>query len=137
VLASSKTAQGAPTDLGYLIAGYSLCARSERKSKNTIDIVINSVRYFEGFLQSEGLPTDVTGIGVGEIRAFILYLQQKRCFSNHPFSRPQERELSGEGAVWPYYQLLSALDSGILELARCRGDNQGQPLPQDEVAQAG
>jgi len=36
----------------------------------------------------------VTRIGIREIRAFILYLQQKRCFSNHPFSRRQERGLS-------------------------------------------
>jgi len=94
VLASSKIAQRSSTELGHLIAGYRLCARSEGKSKNTIDIVTNSVGYFEGFLRSEGLPTDVTQIGVWEIRVFISYLQQKRCFSNHPFSRPQERELS-------------------------------------------
>jgi site-specific recombinase XerD len=41
------------------------------------------------------LGTDVTQIGAGEIRAFILYLQQKRCFSNHPYSRAQQRGLSG------------------------------------------
>jgi len=94
VLASSKTYQGAPTELSHLLAGYKLCVRSEGKSKNTIDIVNNSAGYFEGFLQSEGLTTDVTRISVMEIRAFISYLQQKECFSNHPFSRPQERGLS-------------------------------------------
>ena len=94
MLASSKTEQATSTELGQLIGGYRLCARSEGKSKNTIDIVANSVGYFEGFLRSEGLPTDVTRIGVREIRAFILYLQQKRCFSNHRFSRRQERGLS-------------------------------------------
>jgi site-specific recombinase XerD len=94
LLASSKTEQAASTELGQLIGGYQLCARSEGKSKNTIDIVANSVGYFEGFLRSEGLTTDVTRIGIREIRAFILYLQQKRGFSKHPFSRPQERGLS-------------------------------------------
>jgi len=94
VLASSKTEPATSTELGQLIGGYRLCARSEGKSKNTIDIVANSVGYFEGFLRSEGLPTDATRIGVREIRAFILYLQQKRCFSNHPFNRRQERGLS-------------------------------------------
>ena len=54
-----------------------------------------NVSYFAGVLRSEGFPTDVTRIGVREIRAFTLYLQQKRCFSNHRFSRRQERGLSG------------------------------------------
>jgi hypothetical protein len=58
VLASSKTEQATSTELGQLIGGYRLCARSEGKSKNTIDIVANSVGYFEGFLRSEGLLTD-------------------------------------------------------------------------------
>jgi len=94
VLASSKTEQAAATELGQLIAGYRLCARSEGKSKNTVDIVTSSMRYFEAFLRSEGLPTDATHIGTTEIRAFVCYLQQKRCFSDHPFSRRQERGLS-------------------------------------------
>jgi len=64
VLASSKIAQRSSTELGHLVAGYKLCARSEGKSKNTIDIVTNSVGYFEGFLRSEGLPTYVTQISV-------------------------------------------------------------------------
>ena len=83
------------TDLARLIQGYRLYARTEGKSDKTIAIVANSVRYFEEFLHSEGLPTDVGGIGPTEIRAFILYLQRKRCFSGHPLNRTQERGLSG------------------------------------------
>ena len=82
--------------LGGLIAGYRLCAKTEGKSQNTIAIVVNSVGYFEDFLRSEGLSTHVTEIGPSEIRAFILYLQQKRCFSGHRFNRPQNRGLSGQ-----------------------------------------
>lgn len=62
--------------------------------KNTIAIVANSVKYLNGFLSVNGLSTDVTQIGAKEPRAFILHLQQKRCSSNHPFSRPQESGLS-------------------------------------------
>jgi len=57
--------------------------------------VANSVGYLEGFLRSEGLPTNVTEIGPNEIRAFILHLQQKRCFSGHRLNKPQSRGLSG------------------------------------------
>ena len=44
---------------------------------------------------SEGLSTDVTQIGTKEIRAFIAHLQQKRCFSGHPYSKAQQRGLAG------------------------------------------
>ena len=86
VLASLKFA----TDIGSLLHGYQLCAATEGKSPNTIAIIMNSVRYLHGFLSSNGLSTDVTQIGTEEIRAFILHLQQKRCFSNHPYSKVQE-----------------------------------------------
>jgi site-specific recombinase XerD len=78
-----------------LIQGYRLCARTEGKSDNTIAIVANSVAYLERFLKSEGLSTNVDAIRLEELRAFILHLQQKRCFSGHSFNRPQERGLSG------------------------------------------
>jgi len=82
-------------DLARVIQGYRLYARTEGKSDKTIAIVANSVRYFEEFLRSEGLPTDVGRIGRHEIRAFILHLQRKRCFSGHPLNKTQERGLSG------------------------------------------
>jgi site-specific recombinase XerD len=94
VLASSRTEEDSRTELDHLLEGYKLCARSEGKSRNTIDIVINSVNYFQSFLRSNRLQTDARHIGSQEIRAFILYLQQKKCFSNHPFSRIQDRGLS-------------------------------------------
>ena len=54
----------AATEPSSLIQGYCLYAQTERKSHNTIDIVINSVAYFQDFLRSEGLATEVTQIGV-------------------------------------------------------------------------
>ncbi|MCX7911986.1 MAG: tyrosine-type recombinase/integrase [Dehalococcoidales bacterium] len=58
-------------------------------------IVSDSVRYFVDFLASRGLSTEVTKITPYYIRAFIMYLQQKRCFSNHRLNRPKEKSLSG------------------------------------------
>jgi len=83
------------TELSSLVNGYKLCAQTEGKSKKTIDAVTSSVTYFERFLRYKGLVADVTEIGPREIRAFILYLQQKKCFSTHPFAKPQSRGLSG------------------------------------------
>ena len=72
-----------------------MCATTEGKSPNTIAIVTRSITYLNDFLSSNGLTIDVTKIGTKEIRAFILHLQQKKCFSNHPYSRAQKRGLSG------------------------------------------
>lgn len=91
--------QGTPatsaTDLERLTQGYRLFAKTEGKSDKTINIVASSVSYLEDFLRSDGLPTNATSIRPMEIRAFILHLQQKRCFSGHRFTRPQEKGLSG------------------------------------------
>lgn len=82
------------TDLARLVQGYRLCAQTEGKSRKTIAAVTSSVTYFERFLRSEGLTTDATQIGPGEIRAFIFHLQQKARFSEHPFAKPQQSGLS-------------------------------------------
>ena len=114
MLASLKPEEDGHTELGHLIEGYKLCAGSEGKSRNTIDIVTNSVKYFYEFLCSTHRPTDVKYIGTQEIRAFALYLQQKRCFSNHPFSRIQDRGLSSH-TVNCYLRSLRAFWGWLLE----------------------
>ena len=78
-----------------LLQGYRLCAATEGKSLNSIAIVTYSVNYFLEFLISHGASTDAAGISLHEIRAFIFHLQQKPCFSNHPFTPVQDKGLSG------------------------------------------
>jgi site-specific recombinase XerD len=84
-----------PATLKCLIEGYQLCATTEGKSLNSIAIVTSSVAYFQDFLISEGLGKDVNQISQHEIRGFILYLQRKKCFSNHRFNHAQDKGLSG------------------------------------------
>ena len=110
MLASSKSS----TYLSSLVAGYSLCAQTEGKSPNTVAIVVNSVKYLDDFLSSEGLSTDVTQIGVKEIRAFIAYLQRKKCFSDHPYSKGQQRGLSGH-TINTYMRSVRAFWSWLVE----------------------
>ena len=78
-----------------MLRGYQLCAASEGKSHNSIAIVTNSVNYLADFLSSRGISTGVTQIGHREIRTFILYLQQKKCFSGHRFNHVQDRGITG------------------------------------------
>jgi site-specific recombinase XerD len=82
-------------DLSRLSAGYQLCASVEGKSSSAISIVACSLAYFTDFLASQGASSDATQVGPHEIRAFILHLQQKRCFSGHPTTHAQDRGLSG------------------------------------------
>jgi len=111
VLASSEFC----TDIGNLLHGYQLCAATEGKSPHSLAIATNSATYLYDFLSSSGLSTDVTRISAKEMRAFILYLQQKRCFSNHPYSKAQQKGLSGT-----YHQYLHEVNMGFLVMA-CRG----------------
>lgn len=87
--------RGTQADLAHLMEGYKLCAQSEGKSPATIAIVEASVRYLQEFLSSNGLPTGIGGIGVQELRRFIVHLQGRQRFAQHRFTRPQEGHLSG------------------------------------------
>ena len=67
--------RGWATELGTLIEGYRLFARTEGRSPNTIALTTTAVGILRHFLEQDGLPTDVTRITAGELRRFILYLQ--------------------------------------------------------------
>jgi len=83
------------THLKDLLEGYRLCGHSEGKSPATIAIVEASVHYLQEFLSTNGLPTEIGGIGVRELRSFIIYLQGRQRFAQHRFTKPQEGHLSG------------------------------------------
>ena len=85
----------AVTDLSNLIEGYSLCARSEGKSENTILLTRRAVGYLRDFLIRSQLPVKAELIGVTEIRRFILHLKEAQRFESHPFIKSHDRKLSG------------------------------------------
>ena len=103
----------AATPLNQLITAYRLCASTEGKSPKTIKIVTSSVKYLEQFLNSQGLPTDVTHISHNELRFFIDYLQHKTRFSDHPFVSPQAGGLSAH-TVNAYTRSVSAFWSWLI-----------------------
>lgn len=85
----------ASDSLSSLIDGYSICARSEGLSENTILLTRRAVEYFVRFLVNSDLPTAVNSIGVKEIRGFILYLKEIDRFKNHPTISSDGRKLTG------------------------------------------
>ncbi len=83
------------TRLDNVFNGYRLCGRTEGKSENTISIAETALRNLKYFLESRDYPTDVSSIGVNELREFILHLQEVRAFKHHPYTEPQAKGLSG------------------------------------------
>ena len=81
--------------LHRLISGYTLTAQSEGKSTNTIAVVTATVRYLEQFLESQGLSTNVKDIDIEVLRRFLVDLQQRPRFANHPTTPCQNGRLSG------------------------------------------
>ena len=67
-------------DLDNLIQGYRLCLRTEGKSPNTVAIYTAALTFLMDYLRANDHATDVTEIGVHEIRHFILYLQQVKAW---------------------------------------------------------
>lgn len=84
------------TELDSLLEFDSLCARAEGKSEKTIDLTATALNQLKAFLRKNGFPTDTTLIGAEEIRGFILDLQTRTRFSDHPYIKSQAQKLSGQ-----------------------------------------
>jgi site-specific recombinase XerD len=82
-------------NLDDLMNSYSFSARTEGKSEKTIAIYTTALRVLLDFLRRNKLPIQVDRIGVEEVRRFITYLQSSRAYQRHPFTKPQEKRLSG------------------------------------------
>ena len=83
------------TTLDALLESYRLQAETEGKSAKTIGIYTTAVTILRNFLEQNGLPSDVTKIGVQEFRRFILHLQGAEAYNDHPFKPPQQKQLTG------------------------------------------
>ena len=75
------------------IAQYRICARAEGQSPKTVRETVACVRRFAQFLGGD--PT-LGDIGADELRRFILALQKREAYAQHPYTRPQKRALSPE-----------------------------------------
>jgi len=104
----------ASTELSNLIEGYSLCARSEGMSENTVRLTRRSVGYLRNFLVRTGLPTNVSLIGVGEVRSFILHLKEAKRFQYHPLIKSHDRRLTGH-TINCYLRSISAFWGWLLK----------------------
>jgi len=102
----------ASTQLNNLTEGYSLCARSEGLSENTILLARRAVSCLNNFLMRSGLSTNVESIGVSEIRSFVIYLKGAKRFEFHPLIKSHDRKLTGH-TINCYLRSISAFWSWL------------------------
>ncbi len=76
------------------LIAYKTYAKAEGKSPKTIAWVVSSVGYFADFLGTD--KQDIASITGHDLRRFIIALQGKQKFSNHPYNKPQKEKLSSQ-----------------------------------------
>jgi site-specific recombinase XerD len=74
------------------LVAYKTYARAEGKSPKTVVWVVSSVGYFAEFLGPE--QQDMGTISGNDLRRFIIALQDKPKFANHPYNKTQQAKLS-------------------------------------------
>ena len=95
------------TTLSDALVAYHICAKAEGKSPRTVSWVTDAIRYFSEFL---GGDINLEQVTANELRRFIIALQQKKAFSSHRFTKPQERGLSPE-AIASYIRAIKSFFS--------------------------
>lgn len=73
------------TPLEKLAQHFEAYNRSEGKSPRTIEWYSRVIKYLTQYLERQGYRTQLGEVNIHVVREFILYLQTKSKWSNHPF----------------------------------------------------
>jgi len=73
------------TPLEKLVRHFEACNRSEGKSARTVEWYSRVLRLFQRYLEEQGHSTDLGALTLDLVRDFVLYLQTRRKWDNHPF----------------------------------------------------
>jgi site-specific recombinase XerD len=87
------------------LVAYKTYAKAEGKSPKTVAWVVSSVGYFAEFLGPE--QQDIGTITGNDLRRFIIALQDKPKFANHPYNKPQQAKLSSQ-SIKTYCRAITA-----------------------------
>jgi integrase/recombinase XerD len=96
-------------DLGYFLSIYQRFATAENKSTRTIEGTVAAVSDFNRFLES---PDDATKIHTEDIRRYILHLQSRQRWAEHPTISKGHGHLSPH-AVATYVRTIRAFFSWL------------------------
>ena len=78
-------------NLGHFISVYEKFAQAENKSDRTIEAVTGAARKFDSFLGVNTNPRDITA---DDLRRYILHLQERCKWSDHPTIKQDHGNLS-------------------------------------------
>jgi len=90
------------------LVAYRTYAGAEGKSPKTVAWVASSVGYFAEFLGPE--QQGIGAITGNDLRRFIIALQGKPKFANHPYNKPQQAKLSSQ-SIETYCRAIKAFFS--------------------------
>ena len=79
------------SNLGDFISIYEKFAQAENKSKRTIEAMTSATRKFDSFLGGNTNPQDITA---DDLRRYILYLQERCKWADHPTIKQDHDKLS-------------------------------------------
>jgi len=88
------------------LVAYKTYAGAEGKSPKTVAWIVSSVGYFAEFLGPE--QQDIGTITGNDLRRFIIALQGRPKFANHPYNKPQQAKLSSQ-SIKTYCRAITAL----------------------------
>ncbi|HOG46783.1 MAG TPA: tyrosine-type recombinase/integrase [Anaerolineae bacterium] len=115
------------TNLATMLEGYRLYCIAEGKSSRTIRWYQGKLHLFAGYLEEQGLPSDVAELTTTHLRAFLVHLmEQVKADQNNPKKPTQERSLSAK-TIQGYARTLKAFCSWLAREGYT-ADNLGRAL---------
>jgi len=87
------------------LVAYKTYAQAEGKSPKTVAWVVSSVGYFAELLGPE--RQDIATITGNDLRRFIITLQSRPKYANHPYNKPQQAKLSPQ-SIETYCRAITA-----------------------------
>jgi site-specific recombinase XerD len=82
------------TTLSEALIAYRIFAQAEGKSPKTVQWITSSVSYFSDFLGPG--RQEIENLTGNDLRHFIIALQQRPKFLNHPFNKPKQEKISAQ-----------------------------------------
>jgi site-specific recombinase XerD len=99
-------------DLTELIRLFAVSNTTEGKSARTVPWYTDMLSAFIRYLDTVHLPHILSNLNIDVVRAFILYLQQRRKFEGHPYT-PQQDKLLSPKTIQCHVRSLKAFSSWL------------------------
>jgi site-specific recombinase XerD len=107
--------------LSNLINYFEICNKSEGRSAKTISWYSANLRQFHRYLQARHLPDSIEDIDIQLLREYILFLQNRKKFTGHPYT-PAKPDLVSAATVHGHVRTLRAFFSWLVREGLVQND---------------